>query len=272
MSCDPDSLRQAAEELRSARDVVVFTGAGASAESGIPTFRDVEGLWTRFPPEEFATWGGLLRSAVTHPDRLAEFLYVVFQPIAAAEPNAGHRAIADVEKHTRVTVVTQNIDNLHQDAGSTVVREVHGSLFEIVTRKGKFVRRVSRAEMREMVASLDQARHGRFALPRVLLAMRRYLGIDVRGLHRPNVVLFGDAMAEPAWSQAMDACQTCDCLIQVGCSGVVMPAAMLPYEATCRGASVISIDPQECPGDLWLEGPAATVLPALVQAAFGPNG
>ena len=144
-------LTRAAQYLREARHVVVFTGAGASAESGIPTFRDPQGLWDRFPPEQFATWDGLARVALREPNRLAEFLYAVFEPIAAAEPHAGHLAIAAMERHTRVTVATQNIDNLHQDAGSTVVYEVHGSLFEIVTLGGRFVRRLSRAEMLSLI-------------------------------------------------------------------------------------------------------------------------
>src|SRR5262245_19479436 len=122
-----DELTLAANALRRARHVVVFTGAGVSAESGIPTFRDAGGFWQEFPPEEFANWAGLLKIAALHPHRLAEFLLAVIEPIAAARPNAAHRAIADLERHMNVTVVTQNIDALHQAGGSTVVKEVHGT-------------------------------------------------------------------------------------------------------------------------------------------------
>jgi NAD-dependent SIR2 family protein deacetylase len=173
----------AAEWLRTAREVVVYTGAGISAESGIPTFRDEDGFWQRFPAEEFATRQGLVHTALHRPHQLADFIYSVLHPIAVAKPNAGHRAIADLEKHTGVTVVTQNIDNLHQEAGSTIVHEIHG-------------------------------------------------------------------------------------MIQVGTSGTVMPAAMLPIEAKAAGAKVITIDPNEGQGDVWLRGAAATVLPKLIEAAF----
>jgi len=116
MSCDSASLSLAASWLRSAREVVVFTGAGVSAESGIPTFRDDEGFWQHFPVEEFATWRGLVRTAVRRPRRLADFIHAMLHPIAAAKPNAGHRAISEMEKHVGVTVVTQNIDMLPSEA------------------------------------------------------------------------------------------------------------------------------------------------------------
>src|SRR5262245_29474469 len=130
---DTETLARAASWLRGARRIAVFTGAGVSAESGIPTFRDDSGLWQKFPPEQFACWDGLLKTALTEPRQLAEFLVAVIEPIAQAQPNPGHRAIADLEKHVPVTVITQNVDGLHQEAGSTTVREVHGSFFEVVT-------------------------------------------------------------------------------------------------------------------------------------------
>ena len=97
-------------------------------------------------------------------------------------------------------------------------------------------------------------------------------GLELRGLHLPRIVLFGDAMAEPAWSQSLEVACRCDCMIQVGTSGMVLPAAMLPSEAKAAGAKVITIDPNENGGDVWLQGTAATMLPRLVQAAFNPTG
>jgi len=270
MDATCDLMARAADWLRRAREVVVFTGAGASAESGVPTFRDDAGFWQEFPPEEFAHWKGLLATALVRPRRLAEFVYAVLGPIAAAEPNAGHRAIAAVEKHTRVTVVTQNIDGLHQEAGSSRVLEVHGSLLEIASRRGRVLRVLSRARLRRIVAGVGRARRGWLALPRLLAALRGFYGLGLRGFHRPNVVLFGDAMAEPAWTLAQEACRKCDLMIQVGCSLAVWPAALLPQAAKAAGARVIAIDPAAGEGDLWLPGTAAERLPALVQAAFGP--
>jgi NAD-dependent deacetylase len=194
------------------------------------------------------------------------------QPIAAARPNAAHRAIADMERHVGVTVVTQNIDNLHQEAGSTIVHEVHGSLFEIVTRRGRFLRLLSRRELLRMAEALDHARHGWPVLPRVLVAIRLLAGLGLRGLHLPRIVLFGDAMAEPAWTNALAAVRQCDCMIQVGTSGTVQPAASLPWEAKSAGAKVITIDPNEGGGDVWLQGTAGTMLPRLCKAAFGKEG
>lgn len=265
------SLSLAAQWLREASEIVVFTGAGVSAESGIPTFRDDDGFWQRFPVDQFASWRGLVPTAIRHPRRLAKFLYALLQPIAVARPNPGHHAIAQLENHVGVTVVTQNIDNLHQEAGSTIVHEIHGSLFETVTRKGRFVRLLSRQDLARMACRLERAQRGWPTLPRVLLAIRPMAGLGLGGLHLPRVVLFGDAMAEPAWSHAMEAVRRCDCMIQVGTSGTVMPAAMLPVEAKAAGAKVITIDPNQAEGDLWLEGTTATVLPKLVDTAFGPR-
>ncbi len=262
-------LVQAAGWIRESREILVFTGAGISAESGIPTFRDGSGLWQEFPPEQFATWQGLLETAATHPQRLVEFLYAVLAPIAAAEPNAAHRAIADAERHTGIKVVTQNVDGLHQEAGSTCVYEVHGSFLEIVTRERRFLRLISRAEMQAVSARLERLRRGWFALPRLMVAVRPALGCGTAGLYHPNLVLFGDALAEPAWTQAMAATHACDLVLQVGCSGAVWPAAGLPTEARENGARIVAVDPQPVAADLWLRGTATQIVPQLFQQAFG---
>ncbi len=253
MSHEESSLSRAASFLRSAREVVVFTGAGVSAESGIPTFRDDDGFWQNFPVNDFATWKGLVRTAIYKPRRVAEFIHALIRPIAEAKPNAAHRAVADMERHVGVTVVTQNIDNLHQEAGSTIVHEVHGSLFE-VTRRGRFHQLLSRPQLIGMADRLDRARRGWFVLPRTLWAVRPMAGLGPRGLHVPKLVLFGDAMAEPAWSNGLAATQACDCMIQVGTSGNVWPAAMLPQEAQSVGAKVITIDPNCGGGDVLAAG------------------
>src|SRR5262245_20836454 len=144
MSPTPDSLKQAAEQIRTARRLVVFTGAGVSAESGIPTFRDDDGFWQRFPPEQFARWDGLLQTAAVRPAQLAEFFQAVLEPIGTARPNAAHLTIANLERLTPVTVITQNVDGLHQAAGSSRVREVHGSFFQVVSLHGRAIRTLTR--------------------------------------------------------------------------------------------------------------------------------
>src|SRR5262245_38010140 len=125
------SLVRTKEILRNSKRIAIFTGAGVSAESGIPTFRDDSGLWREFPPERYAHWKGLLREAWRNPEGVCRFLLGVIKPIANALPNAAHRAIARLEEERSATVITQNIDGLHQDAGNVRVREIHGSLFKL---------------------------------------------------------------------------------------------------------------------------------------------
>jgi NAD-dependent deacetylase len=269
MDLNPPTLAAAADRLRAARRLVVFTGAGVSAESGIPTFRDGSGLWERFPLEQFAHWGGLLSIARKQPERLAEFLHAVIEPIAVARPNAGHRAIAQLERHVPTTVITQNVDGLHQEAGSTQVREVHGSFFRITTLRGELVRTVTRAELVQTARNLERLRRGPFKLPRLLLALRSLVGPGWRGLHRPGVVLFGEDLAEPDWSDAERDVENCDVVLVVGTSGLVYPAAGLPSLAREQGACIIGVDPEEAgESDIWLRGRAGEVFPQLVAAAF----
>jgi NAD-dependent deacetylase len=263
------NLTLAADILRNARHVVVFTGAGVSAESGIATFRDADGFWQRFPPEEFANWAGLLKTAAAEPRRFADFLLAVLEPVASAVPNAAHRAIADLERHVNVTVVTQNIDGLHRAAGNTVVKEIHGTLFELVSAAtGRFVRLVDRSELREIVAAVRAARDSALVAARLPLAIQPIFGPGAGGFHRPNIVLFGDAMAQPAWNDALEAARACDVLLAVGTSGIVYPAATIPIEAKAHGAMLINIDPQEPGGDVWLRGTACEIVPELVRAAL----
>lgn len=263
-----DAMPRAAECLRAARKVVVFTGAGASAESGIPTFRDDSGLWREFPPELFATWRGLLHIGASRPETLARFLIAVLDPVARAVPNPGHRAIAELEAHKPVTVITQNIDGLHQDAGSTTVHEIHGTLLEIVGRQGRFIRVLSRQDLQNIVTQLQQIVEGRIVAIRLLRAIRPLAGAGLGGWHRPNVVLFEDRMAEPAWTNAEAAARDCDCFLSVGTSGSVYPAAILPDTARSNGAAVITVGPDAPGGELHLQGPAGLLLPRLLRLAF----
>lgn len=266
---DTDHRITAVLALRKAKRLVVFTGAGISAESGIPTFRDTDGFWQRFPPEQFATWSGLLQTALTDPHSAAEFVLNVVEPIAKAEANAGHLAVAQLGRRVKTTVVTQNIDGLHQAAGSHDVLELHGSLLEVVdVLTGELVQRLERHDLVRIAEALRRYASKESSIFSFLRQMRQCYPLDWRGRHRPNLVLFGDAMAEPAWSKARQAVKDCDVLLSVGTSGVVYPAAILPTDAAQAGATVIAVDPQ--PGDgCWLQGTAADVLPKLVRDAFG---
>lgn len=255
--------------LRKAKRVVVFTGAGVSAESGIPTFRDSDGFWQRFPIEQFANWNGLLKTAISDPRSVAEFILNVVEPIAKAEPNAGHSALARLQERVKTVVVTQNVDGLHQSAGSKEVHEIHGSLMEVVDVSTRSViKRFNRSELAEIADLLKSYVVSQRSLVSLLWHFRKRYPIDWLGRHRPNLVLFGDELAEPAWTNAGRAVDSCDVMIAVGTSGVVYPAAMLPGRAANAGATVITIDPQPN-GECWLEGRSEIVLPKLIQDAFG---
>lgn len=268
---EPDDalFHRMARTLRDARRLVVFTGAGVSAESGIGTFRDDDGLWARFPPEQFANWPGLLGVAMEEPCRAAEFLLALLEPIAHAQPNAAHRAIAQIESHLPVTVVTQNVDGLHELAGSNRIHSIHGTLFETVYVDGRSRGRVTRAEIAGVASALQPLCTPATTVDQLQAAIAPLMGAEVAGMYRPKIVLFGDALAEPDWTAAQEAVSDCDLLLVVGTSGMVYPAAMLPDQARRRGATVAAIDPEPVEGFIWLEGMAGEVLPALVAEAFG---
>jgi NAD-dependent deacetylase len=255
--------------LRKAKRVVVFTGAGMSAESGIPTFRDANGVWQRFPIEKSANWSGLIKAAVANPRSVAEFILAVVEPISQASANSGHAAVAELPQHVETCVVTQNIDGLHQEAGSLNVYEVHGSLLEVVdSSTGELIKRFERNDLRQIAGSIRDYVYRRRSLISLFQELRRTYPFDWRARRRPNLVLFGDTLAEPAWTQALAAVDECDLLISVGTSWAVHPAGMLPGRAHAQGATVVTVDllPQDY---CWLEGKAGTILPKLLSDAFG---
>jgi NAD-dependent deacetylase len=266
------ALVEAAHLLRGKERVVVFTGAGISRESGIDTFRDLGGLWERYPVDAFATPGGLLKTAIADPQKLAAFLRDVLAPVARARPNPAHGAVHTLERYIpRIDVITQNVDGLHHDAGSDRVHEVHGSLFAIVDKDGRPVRRLLRDEAESIASHLDKISMGRFVLPRLIRAASPFLGLHpTKGVtHRPNIVLFGEQLAEPDWERAQKAAQRCDAMIVVGTSGTVYPAATLPDLARDRGVPIIGVGPEEdIEANVWLHGAAGEILPALVREAF----
>jgi NAD-dependent deacetylase len=262
----PRHFSDAVAALRSARRLVVFTGAGVSAESGIPTFRDGDGLWKRFPPEQFATPKGLLRTTLTRPALMAEFLYAVLEPVALARPGPAHKAIAALGQRLTTTVVTQNVDGLHTAAGSRPVHEIHGSFCELSILPGRRIRPFGRPALQLLLARLVRLKRGPLKFLRLLYAMRPWFGLGWTGFRRPRVVLFGERLAEPDWTRARAAVQECDVLLVVGTSGEVYPAAEIPALARKRGATVITVDPAEPgPAHVWVRGLAGEVLPRLVE-------
>jgi len=243
-----DRLQSAARAIARSTKLVVFTGAGVSKESGIPTFREPEtGLWAQYDPMELAT----LEAYVRDPAFAWNWYEHRFGAAAAASPNPGHMAIAELESLLpRVSVVTQNIDGLHQRSGSGDVVELHGSMFRFKCLSGE---------------------HTGFALE------------DFAGQHekpprcpecgrmlRPDVVWFGEALPGDALDRARALSAACDVMLVVGTSGVVYPAAAMPLLAAEAGATVIDVNPERdalaARADIFLKGPGGEVLPELVAA------
>ena len=258
--------------------VVIFTGAGMSAESGIPTFRDrMTGLWSHTDPMEIATpW-----AFRAHPQRVWDWHVHLADAVRAATPNAGHRAVADLEQRdVHVTVITQNIDNLHQRAGSTKVIELHGNLLRLksfVDEEAAFA-----AEQAPLICPVCDGyaaweEHDPYANRDDLLAIQLLAGPVPRcpgcgALLRPDVVWFGEPLAPEALDAAWDAVEQCDLLIAVGASLEVEPAASLPWRALQKGAQVIEVNPtptalaEHCHASF--AGSAAEVLPALFASLW----
>jgi NAD-dependent deacetylase len=262
-------LRRAAERLVVARRLVVFTGAGVSKESGIATFRDPgEGLWAKYDPMQLAT----REAFVSDPQLVWSWYRERFGKLREARPNPGHVALAELERHVpSVIVVTQNIDALHQDAGSSDVIELHGSArrFKCLTGDhGRFTWD-DVAAMERVAAAPEQgdaATHDVTATPdRVAVPRCPRCG----DLIRPDVVWFGETLPHEAITRASEVARVCDVMLVVGTSGVVYPAASVPATAARAGAFLIDVNPRpdELSGlaDVFLQGPGGEVLPRLAE-------
>ena len=247
--------------------VVAFTGAGISAESGIPTFRDPGGLWDRFDPAQFGTWDGITRQAMSHPDRLADFLLELRRVFAAARPGPAHSALARMEDAGLLDgIVTQNVDGLHQEAGSSSVVEIHGSFARTVCLMCGARRPITRADFLD---NLDRAVTGlRTAfVPSFASLLPRCESCG--GPARPDFVAFGETVQDFVLAEAMAG--RARALLVVGTSGEVFPAAQLPQNVRRAGGVVIDVSPGPTfiEADHRLAGEAGRVLPRLADLAAG---
>ena len=231
--------------------MVVLTGAGVSAESGIPTFRDaMDGLWSKFDPHELATPEGFARD----PETVARWYDWRREKCAAAKPNAAHLALARLERHlagqkTGFTLLTQNVDRLHQAAGSRNVIELHGTLWIWRCIRCGVEREERDAPFREYP-------------PRCACG----------GARRPAVVWFGERLPEDAIQKAFGALETCDLFFSIGTSAVVEPAASFIHGARHHGARTVEINRDPTPissvVDWSLLGKAGELLPELLRLTF----
>ena len=239
-----EAFSAAAEALKQSNFVVAVTGAGHSVESGIADFRSAGGLWSRYPPGEYATY----ESFLADPEKVWIMWYELGEILANAKPNPGHYALAELEALGFLKgVITQNIDGLHQEAGNTAVIEYHGNAGSLV-------------------CPACQRRRGICLEQRKLGAPQCECG----GYMKPDVVLFGEMIPPEAMFRSDALVQRCDVLLVVGTSAQVYPAAALPQTAKNHGATVIecNLEPTDFTHtitDIFIEGPSGETLPRIVE-------
>ena len=238
-----------AELFRKARRAVILTGAGISTPSGIPDFRsEGNGLWARDEPLEVAS----LRTFRAHPEKFYEWFRPLASQIFEAIPNAAHRALAELEKAGHIhSILTQNIDMLHQKAGTMHVVELHGTL-----------RTLSCTQCFQQV---DSAPYLKPFVEQGILPCCPHCG----GLLKPDVILFGEQLPQRAWFEAQRESRTCDLMLVAGSSLEVMPVAGLPMQALDRGAHLVIINNSptylNVRADAAIQDNVSDVIPAIAE-------
>lgn len=227
--------------IRDAKKIVFVTGAGISQESGIPTFRGKDGHWRKHDPMTLAT----IEAFYQNPELVWEWYEDRRKNILAAKPNDGHVAISDLSKYKDVVVLTQNIDGLHQRAGSKQVFELHGSIIRIKCTVCDF-----KADAKSVFDKLPPM-------------------CKCGEMLRPDVVWFGEALPQDVWHDAINHAKSCDVMVIAGTSLAVYPANILPMFAKQNGATLIEINPEQTvmssDMDLSLRETSANALPNLVS-------
>lgn len=235
---------EALEALREARSVVVLTGAGVSAESGVPTFRGADGLWRNYNPQELATPVAFRRDPVL----VWEWYNWRRELISPLEPNPAHRAIAALEERSSdFVLLTQNIDGLHGLAGSKRLLEIHGNIWKV-----RCVEEGTVEDNRDVP----------------LKSIPPYCSCGA--MLRPHVVWFGESLDPTILAQSFKAVEGCDFLLVVGTSAIVQPSASFPILARQQGATVLEVNMEPTPissvVDASLFGKAGEIMPRLVEA------
>ena len=245
----PENIAYAAELLRKARRAVALTGAGISTPSGIPDFRsEGSGLWSRDEPLEVAS----LNTFRTDPEKFFEWFRPLASKLFYAKPNPAHVAIAELEKAGHIQhVITQNIDTLHQKAGSQDVIEMHGTLHTL-----------------SCTGCFHQVESQEYLKPFVEDGQLPYCP-QCGALLKPDVILFGEQLPHPAWQVAQEASRACDLMVVVGSSLEVLPVAGLPMQALDRGAHLVILNNSptylNVRADVVLSEDLAEILPAIAD-------
>lgn len=247
-------------------NIACMTGAGISAESGIPTFRGKGGLWEKYRPEIYATTMGLVSTFENKPEKIVDFLNDFYPFLLNAKPNPGHIALAVMQKEGILkAVVTQNIDSLHQQAGSRSVIELHGNAFRIRCTDCLKTITCEKDRIKEMVELLKMYRRQRLQLLRIL--SRYFPKCECGGRFRIDIVLFGETLPPDALKEAYRVLENCSLLLVIGTSLVIYPVASLPLYVKERGVRIVEInnEPSNFPCDLFIQGKAGEILPEILK-------
>ncbi|RJS70486.1 MAG: NAD-dependent deacylase [Candidatus Syntrophoarchaeum sp. WYZ-LMO15] len=238
-----DLIEDVASSILSSKHTVALTGAGISVESGIAPFRGKGGLWERYDPEEYAH----IATFMQNPARAWVLFKEMIEVIRRAKPNPAHLALARLEELGLLScIITQNVDNLHQSAGSRNVIEFHGNIINLSCIECGKKQRCSEV-------SLDE-------IPPLCAC---------GGVLRPDAVLFGEAIPFDALVSSRKEAEACDLMLVIGTSGIVQPAASMPLVAKDSGAKVVEINPEETPitfiADIFVKGGAGRVLSDIIR-------
>ncbi len=247
---DERQLKQIADILSRCIMPVAFTGAGISAESGVPTFRDNNGLWDGYDPMKVAT----PESFRENPKSVWQFYNERRKQVKQVQPNPAHLALAELESiHGNLLIITQNIDGLHQQAGSKNIIELHGSLFKARCTQCDYQTEIDKPE-REILSEIlsDEP-----TCPKCF------------SLLRPSVVWFYEPLPEDEFSSTVEAADSCDVMLSIGTSAEVHPAASLIWQAKANGAIVIEINPKPTAAsniaNICIRESAGKALPKIVE-------
>ena len=237
-------IEKALKIIKNSKHLTAFTGAGISVESGIPPYRGKNGIWNKYDPKLFD-----YDFFKTKPKDSWELLRkVYFGVIGQAKPNPAHFALAEMEEQGIVkAIITQNIDNLHQEAGSKVVYEFHGNSKYLICNKCKKRYKVSEVDINQIIPKCEAC----------------------RGLLKPDFVFFGESIPSFAYEKSVEQANLADVFLIIGTTGMVIPAAYIPQQAKRNGVTIIEINTQETQytntiTDIFLQGKASEILGQLI--------
>jgi len=242
---DHQLIQRAAKDIVHSKKTIAFTGAGISVESGIPDFRSAQGLWQKYDPEEYAH----IQAFYSNPDRVWLMLKDMFSLILTAKPNPAHIGLAELERMGYLSsIVTQNVDGLHQTAGNKNVIEFHGSHRTLSCLKCSTKIDGTSLKLKDLPPRCSRC----------------------SSLLKPDVVFFGEAIPWEAQVTSLKESKSCNVVLVIGTSAVVYPAASIPYTAKERGATIIEINKESTPlthqiSDYLICGSAGEIIPAIVE-------